>query len=500
MVLSYLVLGIVLIPFYRYQLNPDGVTYISIAQKYLRGEYLDAINGHAYPMISWLLVPLLALKINPLLATKIFNLIVGAIAIINIYLLSRKFALSQKTTVSLLLAAIPAVLSFAYLYITPDMLMSAVILTYILIVTKDRFAENWTDGIIGGVVGSIGYLTKSFFMPFFIVHFPLMCIIRFFSSRGKQSRLKITVNCVVGIGLFVFISGLWASAISTKYGHMTVSSQGPIIFNMISPYPKTVEPFAEPPNKTAISIWEDPREALQSSGWNPLGSLNDFKHWVKVILSNFGENTLYFFTFSPLAFVLCLGCFLYFLKKPGAFPNRSMVILTCLTMLIYGGGYTILLSRERFLWPLFLLFMLLGGYCFDFVLQKRSLSTKATILYVVFALSFLAIPAKHFYENFNNGKNIYFLSKKVSPHIAPGSKIATDSFWFESLYTAYHLQAQIYGSSEGLTLDELKKELDTYAIEYIIAWKQDPLTDESWQKIATVTSHGLAPLKIYRIK
>ena len=48
---SYLILGIILIPYYRFQLNPDGVSYISIAQKYLLGDLIHAINGYWLSLI-----------------------------------------------------------------------------------------------------------------------------------------------------------------------------------------------------------------------------------------------------------------------------------------------------------------------------------------------------------------------------------------------------------------------------------------------------------------
>jgi hypothetical protein len=38
----YLLIGLLLFPLYRYQINPDGISYISIAQKYLSGVFMAA--------------------------------------------------------------------------------------------------------------------------------------------------------------------------------------------------------------------------------------------------------------------------------------------------------------------------------------------------------------------------------------------------------------------------------------------------------------------------
>ncbi|MHC4720172.1 MAG: hypothetical protein ACYSYT_06835, partial [Planctomycetota bacterium] len=54
-----MILGGALVGHYRYQINPDGISYISVAQKYLAGDFAGAINGYWGPLYSWLLMPFL---------------------------------------------------------------------------------------------------------------------------------------------------------------------------------------------------------------------------------------------------------------------------------------------------------------------------------------------------------------------------------------------------------------------------------------------------------
>jgi hypothetical protein len=82
--LIYLIIGVCLLKYYRYRINPDGVSYISVAQKYAAGNFKQAVNGYWSPLFCWLLVPLLAIRIEPLLATKILNLLVGSQVILEI--------------------------------------------------------------------------------------------------------------------------------------------------------------------------------------------------------------------------------------------------------------------------------------------------------------------------------------------------------------------------------------------------------------------------------
>jgi len=71
---SYLILGAILLNFYQYQINPDGISYISIAQKYLRGDYGNAVNGYWSPLFSWLLMPFLLLGCLPYIQRNFFLL------------------------------------------------------------------------------------------------------------------------------------------------------------------------------------------------------------------------------------------------------------------------------------------------------------------------------------------------------------------------------------------------------------------------------------------
>lgn len=68
----YAISGIFFLNYYQYQINPDGICYISIAQKYLSGNYGSAINGYWGPLLSWLLVPFLFFGFTPAIGNKNF--------------------------------------------------------------------------------------------------------------------------------------------------------------------------------------------------------------------------------------------------------------------------------------------------------------------------------------------------------------------------------------------------------------------------------------------
>ena len=78
----YLIVGLAIIEKYHYQINPDGISYISIAQKYLAGDFANAINGYWGPLLSWCLMPFLAFNSDALLMAKVLAMLTGGAGII----------------------------------------------------------------------------------------------------------------------------------------------------------------------------------------------------------------------------------------------------------------------------------------------------------------------------------------------------------------------------------------------------------------------------------
>ena len=76
----YVTIGLFLLVYYQYQINPDGVGYIHIAEEYMGGNFYGSVNAYWGPLLSWLLMPFLYFNQSPtsaLYSTKLLSLIVG---------------------------------------------------------------------------------------------------------------------------------------------------------------------------------------------------------------------------------------------------------------------------------------------------------------------------------------------------------------------------------------------------------------------------------------
>jgi hypothetical protein len=76
-VFLWIVLGVLFLPLFLPLLNADGTSYISIAEKYARGDFRNAINGYWGPLLSWLMAPLIAFGVGPFAAARIVILAAG---------------------------------------------------------------------------------------------------------------------------------------------------------------------------------------------------------------------------------------------------------------------------------------------------------------------------------------------------------------------------------------------------------------------------------------
>src|SRR5579859_1800270 len=205
----YVLLGLILLPFYQYRINPDAISYFNIAQNYLIGS--NTINGFWSPLLSWLLVPFFLFHITPPFAFSIIQLIFGFFTLIGIKRLSHKFPMQENMLFLTLLSFVPLVLYFVYGWvITPDLLSLCFLLFYLDTVLSER-----VNGTLAGVYGAFAYFAKTYSLLFFLVHFIVLMLYK----KDAKNLLKGLVTC-----LLIILP--WIGLISVKYHHFTVGNAG----------------------------------------------------------------------------------------------------------------------------------------------------------------------------------------------------------------------------------------------------------------------------------
>jgi len=501
----YTISGLFLLKYYRYQINPDGIPYLSIAQKYLAGNFHDAVNGHWGPLFSWLLMPFLLLKVEPLLATKILNLIIGLLIIIVVDSLARQFSLSVWTRRVISFSLIPIVFSFSVDLITPDLLLTLLLLVYFQIIFQPNYPCTIKQGALCGFWGGIAYLAKAYAFPFFISHFLLMSILHYFRHDSRERKNRTIINFICGLVVFGAISSPWVAAISSKYHRLTLGAAGRFSMSIKNNpqskgYPMYYQGFLSPPNQTAISAWED-SSFLDYTSWSPFDSLNALKHHIKTTMKNTHRIIEIFVKFSPFSIAICLAYLLLLLQRPGKILTHCEVLYPFVSLLLFSAGYSLVLVYRRYLWVTCFLLLLMGGYTVDKLFQNNFFTKiRKTTLYVVFAASFAYIPIVSGLTNVNNGRSIYLLSQTLKNHIHPGDRIASNMEWHRTMYLAYHLNSRYYGVARAnISEQNLEDELRKFNIHHYLIWGEPVENSLPLSGYKQVDIDGTIEVKLYSL-
>ena len=481
MIAAYATLGIFLIRFYRYEIDPDGISYISIAQKYARGEFSDAINACWGPLYSWLLVPFLSLGIDPLLAAKILGIILGTVTLAGFIRLTDRFEIHDPIRKLLQVTSIPILLSYSFTLITADLLQVCIIIFYCCVIfDADYSARSFFSGFACGILGALAYFAKSYGLPFFCIHFSIMNGIYFIKSPDPVRKARLVKNWLSGIAVFLAVSSIWIAVISQKYGYVTFGTAGRYNFARIGPGEKgdtghlkgqamIYDGFLDLPNRTALNSFEDP-SLYDRKLWNPV---RHYRHYASVVYMNMREAARVFLKFSPfsipvliISFFVCLGP----LRRSSSVSGLGILLLTTG---VFTLGYLLVVIEERYLWIDSFFLLCMGGILLRLLRSSRVLGTSFRFWTVAAAvmLSFLAAPLKDLASNFNSGKDIRVFGIQLKDRYGIKGFIASSRHWNLNYYLAYYLKTQYYGASNNLyDCGRLERELAGKHVDYYLAW------------------------------
>jgi len=504
------------------RLTGDAFLYISIAEKYIRGDLSNAINGYWGPLLSWLLIPFLAAGSSHVFAINLLNLIFGLFTIIGVGKLSCRFEIGENIRSIILLALVP-ILLFISLIQPMDFLLLCILVYYLSIVFHKDYPEKLSYAALSGFLGACAYFSKAYGFPFFISHFLLMNACHYYGSSSRDMRKKVLRNVFVGFVVFSLLSGVWITLISIKYNHLTFSNMGRGVFASLGPGsehgtlekgdPIFSEGFFEPPNETAIVIYEDPSYARKKT-WSPLESGKSFKHYVSNLSENFFEGLRIYESFSRLSFAILLAYILMLFAQPrNTLFTRRDILYPIITIILYTGGYAPFHFETRYLWIINILLLLMGGRVLDELLRsdfmKKGIMKK--ILITFFILSFVISPIKASTEIGKNGINreMFLLGTKLNKqyeikgniasnrHIGP---TASHDSWHRTFRLAYWLNSRYYGQpQENISDEELKGELEKYGIDYYFFWGDPEGVPQFLFQYRELTNGDIPGLKIYSL-
>jgi hypothetical protein len=501
-ILIYLAFAISLFPRYQYQLNPDGISYISIAQKYLAHNYTDAINGYWGPLISWLMVPFLASGLKPLVAANLLLLIIGLTVVLQSHSLIKTLNINLLLGYATISSISIIVIYFAFHTITPDLLFVSLSLAFIIKILDSSYTNDRYAGLFIGLTGSGLYFSKSFGLPFFISSFLAVSLILYFRTRNLNERRRILNNYISGMLIFLIISGFWISLISHKYGQFLIGTAG--IYNRAisepsSPgHPMFFAGLIDPPNNTAISIWEDVSR-LDLKNWGVFDSFKSFIYELKIICKNLLNILTFLSDFSLLLIPVLLIASARLLKTGKQFVYDNIFFLLLIITIMFSG-YALIAVDPRYIWLSYIILLITGAKLLS-ILFEKSLKRKSIRLVItgIFIISALAYPVKSIFHSLDNGKYLIELNNKMTSLNIKG-RIASVGDWERSFYLSFHNGWQYYGRSSDHEESYLENELKNKMIDYYFVWESNENRLKFLQKYQEISGGRIEGLRIYKLK
>lgn len=279
-------------------------------------------------------------------------------------------------------------------------------------------------------------------------------------------------NLLLGLSVFLIISGIWAGIISEKYGMVTIGTTGSYNYALVGPesngHLMFYQGLIEPPNEFSVSSWEDP-SYFQITKWNPIGSSHNFIHQITIIFNNICQIILIslYLLFVPL-FVILLAFFLLLKSNKSSIKNNLIFILG--TVILYTGGYVIIMIEERYLWFVIILTFILGFYALNIIYNDNYIKKnlyKSLFAILIISAAFYPIISLSNYAGASSG--FYETSVDLKSHGINGN-IASSAQWEIMDYYSYYLDGKYYGITKNQTDVELKQTLVSNNIDYYFVW------------------------------
>ncbi len=494
----YLLAGILLIGQFRFQINPDALSYISIAQHYRDGLWRDAVNAYWSPLYSWLLVPLLNFKFDPLLAAKALNVAIGFGVLAGSWRLSAAVGLSTGFRRIFVFALVPIVLQWAFSVISPDLLTIALLLPFLTRVLEPGLADQPGRCAMAGLFAGLAYLAKTFALPFALAAFSLCLVWQTLAAYRRVRTAWPGAACF--LGALATLTVPWVAVLSNVYQRVTLGTAGRFNFALIGPhsfwYPMLTLGLFPPPNEHALSSWEDP-SFLPQRLWSPFSSSGNFAFWLEKIVSNCGDFCEMLNGFSILSLVV-IGAALYLVVQRMRRNRQAFhpaLGLLCL-LFVFAGGYLLVFLEERYIWLCAIGVLLTGFLAIDLGCGPGSSGKRmGPVLALLLTLSFVFTPVRWMHDHREIDRE-YRDAAFALPGMR-GSHFASNDM--TALYYAYYKDAKFYGLPQG-DPGRIAQQFGKYQIDrYLLIGPNEnppPFVDEGDR----LDPGTIANLRVYRVR
>jgi hypothetical protein len=469
--IAFIISTILAVMVFRYQINPDGISYIHVAERYAAFDFSNGLNGYWGPLLSWLLVPFIWLGLDPVISLYIVSTLcsIATVFLVHNFALKRLPSLKPLPLYLIEATLLLVLVSFSLSVLTPDILLSFMLFVVFFVFVRFHERPALSTGIALGVAGAFLYFAKP--MGLLLFGFTLVVYAIYFLIQKKPGFKYV----ITALAAFVALSLPYTAALSAKYHQLTFSTSSAYNLSLISPTYKRGHLINQPgiylpANEQSTSVWDDP-SYLPVQHWNPLDSSADVKYYMNQILTNIHSLTRYM---NDLGVIFLLGLaavlFTSLVKKR---LQVEALIAACIVLGLVGL-YALSVVEPRHTWPLIPLSFIGILFVIDY-LSSKSIALKQAVLFISAAVIVLSAPLL---TPVNTGEvwpsymNVAF---SIKPYVSPGDRIVSDDAGM--MYSCFNLDIQCSGILATDVDDETINYLKDNNVQYLYLNDAKPYKD-----------------------
>jgi len=491
---------------YRFQHNPDGISYLVVSKQYLSGHFNDAINPYWSPLLSWLLIPFLGLGVHPFAAPKIFYFLFNILSLSVIAFGLKRLNVSKHVHLVTLLTAVGFLSYASNLETTPDPILGTLLLIYMFVVIDRKYLSSTKNAAWAGSVGALAYYSKAYALPFFLIHFPLMHFFHWKDATTAPIKHAVTRNFLIGIVAFFLVSSPWIAIISVKAGFPTFSSASQYTKRLYGPGSRGVplgSKLLPPPTASGFCVWDNitPHIGLVSDrDWSPFHSKAEMSHAWLTVKQNVADTFKFLNEYSALWIALLAGMVLI---------GKSSIMTwgLLLTFALYLAGYQMLVVTPRYLYFAFFFLLVFGSTVIDQLISKmQGAQNRGKVLFflLLFSSSFLVSPLNSLRSERSSGRWLYGLAEILRvKHGIPGDRaFATLGNWHLGQPLGFLLKGRYFGAEKvDISASDLDRDLRKFKVDYFAYFGgNDALRGYLSAKYAAITDPEFPGFYLFKIR
>lgn len=189
-------------------------------------------------------------------------------------------------------------------------------------------------------------------------------------------------------------------------------------------------------------------------------------------------------------------------------PPRKLLLQNELyylvTILILAGSFVVVVVEERYIWLIFVLLILMGGYLInllfktDFFSNQKFSNIRKTLVLLAFAVLFISMPINYLVQNVNTGEDSYYQSYILNQYGVHGNVASNDNLP-KMNYLEYYMNITSFGQSQkNISNSKLISELKKYEIDYYFIWDNSNQTTYM-RNYSEITNGKIKNLKVYSL-